>query len=189
MERLLRALLLLALSCLTHHDKSFEFIAMIPTFQLGKLMPRKVEFLAQDDAVPGARLRTQVYVNLEPYSPGLRGAAPQRGQAQPTPRSQTGRLAQAAQALLIPQTPVWAAAPALATASSASRCRHRRPLRPAPPCRGPSLHSRGWLRQVDHGVKKPVRIALACPIHGRRPSCLLEPHSPFCASPNPPSCL
>lgn len=29
-----------------HEDKSFEFVAMIPTFQLGKLMARKVEFLA-----------------------------------------------------------------------------------------------------------------------------------------------
>lgn len=53
-----------------HEDKSFEFIAMIPTFQLGKLMARKVEFLAQEDTVLGTRLRTQVYLNLEPQGPG-----------------------------------------------------------------------------------------------------------------------
>lgn len=40
------------------HDESFQLVAVIPIFQMRKLMPRKVEFLAQEEAVAGPKPRS-----------------------------------------------------------------------------------------------------------------------------------
>lgn len=48
-------------------------------------MARKVEFLAQEDAVPGTKIRTQVYLNLEPQGPGCGG--PHLREGNPSPRT------------------------------------------------------------------------------------------------------
>ena len=40
------------------HDDSFESIAVVPIFQMRKLMPGKVESLASEEAVPELRPRS-----------------------------------------------------------------------------------------------------------------------------------